>query len=650
MNETKFEPYVPAKAKVPEFTLKAVILGALFGILFGAITVYLGLKVGFTVSASIPIAVLAISLIKKFGHSTILENNIVQTIGSAGESIAAGVVFTIPALLFLSHGSDYFHYFQIFVLALVGGLLGVLFMVPLRRALIVQEHHKLPFPEGTACANVLIAGEKGGSPAKKVYYGIGIAFIYKLLMSVLGFWKDTASYIFSKQSYLPNANIRLEVVPELLGVGYIIGPRIAGIMVAGGVLSNLVLIPLITFIGEYSNVIIPPATKLISEMSPAQIWSQYIRNIGVGAVVFGGIITMIKSLPTIVASFTHLIHYRGPGSNNGIERTDRDLPLSVILLGSIALVVLMVLLPNIPVNALTAVLVLIAGFFFVTVSSRIVGLIGTSANPTSGMTIVTLMGTCLILIAKGWTDDFYQPVALCVGAIVAIAVANAGATSQDLKTGFLVGATPIKQQIGMMIGVVVSVFATGYTLMLLNSTLGFGEVTYEHPHSLPAPQATLMATIIKEMLNQNLPWDLVLIGMGIALIVELCGVSSLAFAIGTYLPIATTAPIFVGGLIRWFVQRKKKSAAVDHELESGTLFSSGLIAGGSIAGIIIAVMLGTMIGTTITGHPISLIDLFNTGFGESLGSQGEWLSLFAFVILGVILYAFAIKKDLELGN
>lgn len=648
MNNTEFEPYVPSRTIIPEFTLKAILLGAFFGILFGATTVYLGLKVGLTVSASIPIAVLAISLFKRFGNSTILENNIVQTIGSAGESIAAGVVFTIPALLFLSHGSEYFHYFQIFVLALVGGLLGVLFMVPLRRVLIVQEHHQLPYPEGTACADVLIAGEKGGSLAQKVYYGIGIAFLYKLFMSVLGFWRDTAGYVFSKQSHIPNANVSVEVTPELLGVGYIVGPRIAGIMVAGGVLSGLVLAPLITFIGAHTNAIIAPGTKLISEMTPSQIWSQYIRYIGAGAVAFGGVITMIKTLPTIVNSFRKTVqHLKQSKNQSGAteERTDRDLPLSFVVLGSIALILIMTFLPNIPVNALSAILVVIAGFFFVTVSSRIVGLIGTSSNPLSGMTIATLMGTCLILIAKGWTDDIYQPLALCVGAIVGIAAANAGATAQDLKTGYLVGATPIYQQIGMMIGVLASTIAIGYTLMLLHSTLGFGEVSEAHPHPLPAPQATLMATIIKGMLSQSLPWGLVLIGMGIALVVELCGISSLAFAVGTYLPLATTTPIFIGGLIRWIVSQKKKSAAKDDELESGTLFSSGLIAGGAIAGIIIAVMLGTIVGKDANGKSISLIDRFNTGIGESFGAMGDWVSVLAFAALGLILYLFAIKKD-----
>lgn len=648
-NREEFKPYVPSRTIIPEFTLKAVLLGVFFGILFGATTVYLGLKVGLTVSASIPIAVLAISLFKKFGNSTILENNIVQTIGSAGESIAAGVVFTIPALLFLSHGSEYFNYFQIFTLALTGGFLGVLFMIPLRRVLIVQEHHQLPYPEGTACADVLIAGENGGGLARKVFYGIGLAFLYKLLMSVFGFWREAVAYVFGKQSHIPNANISVELAPELLGVGYIIGPRIAGVMVAGGVLSGLVLTPLICFIGQCPTTIIAPGTKLIPEMQHSQIWSQYVRYIGAGAVAFGGIFSMIKTLPTIYNSFRNTLKQlkQKNGEDLPEQRTDKDLPLSFVFIGSIILILILIFLPNTPVNSLSAVLIVIAGFFFVTVSSRIVGLIGTSSNPMSGMTIATLMGTCLILIAKGWTSDIYQPLALCVGAIVCIAAANAGATAQDLKTGYLVGATPIKQQIGMMIGVTASTIAIGYTLMLLNNNLGLGEVSDAHPNALPAPQATLMATIIKGMLNQSLPWGLVLVGMAISLMVELCGVNSLAFAVGTYLPISTTTPIFIGGVIRWLVGKKNKSALKENELESGTLFSSGLIAGGAIAGIIVAIMIGTVVGTDANGKSISLIDRFNTGLGESFGVMGDWVSLIAFALLGLVLYLFAIKKDSE---
>lgn len=651
MKNVPFDPYIPSEKKLPEFTFKAVLLGILFGLLFGATTVYLGLKVGLTVSASIPIAVLGISILKKFCNSTILENNIMQTIGSAGESIAAGVVFTLPALLFLADGKEYFHYFQIFVLALVGGILGVLFMIPLRRVLIVQEHHRLPYPEGTACADVLIAGEKGGSLAEKVFYGIGIALFYKLLMSILGFWKEVPKYIFSKQSPLPNAMISAEVTPELFGVGYIVGPRIGGIMLAGGVLSNLALIPIITFFGESLTTVLAPGTKLISQMSSHEIWSQYVRYIGAGAVAFSGILTMIRTFPMIIKSFRSTIHSIREKNKNGLEkntsdRTDKDLPLSVVIIGALLLVFTMALLPNIPVTFASAFLIIIAGFFFVTVSSRIVGLIGTSSNPVSGMTITTLMGTCLFFIANGWTSDVYQPIALCVGGIVCIAAANAGAISQDLKTGYIVGSTPMWQQIGMIIGVVTSVFAIGYTLLLLNDTIGFGEATAAHPHPLPAPQATLMATIIKGMLSQNLPWGLVMMGMAISAVIELCGINSLPFAVGTYLPFSTSSAICFGGLVKWLVNKFTTTQTDAHsELEPGTLYSSGLIAGGSLAGIFIAALMGTNYMTQPDGTSVSYFDMVNTQWGEHLGIAGDFLSLGIFAILAATVFWVATRKQ-----
>ncbi|MBK6947508.1 MAG: oligopeptide transporter, OPT family [Haliscomenobacter sp.] len=637
-----------AKDFIPEFTPKAILLGAFFGIIFGAATVYLGLKVGLTVSASIPIAVLAISIFKKLGKATILESNIVQTIGSAGESVASGVVFTVPALLFLTGGKGYFEYFQIFVLGLVGGFLGVLFMIPLRRSLIVKEHGNLPYPEGTACADVLIAGEKGGALAQKVYYGLGIAFLYKLLMSILGFWKDTPTMVFKKDSALPNGTINGEITPELLGVGYIIGPKIAGVMVAGGVLSWLVLIPLITVIGSGLPAPFPPETlKLIAEMSPTEIWSRYIRYIGAGAVTFGGIITLIKTLPTIASAFRDsLADLRANRSGTGNEqsRTEKDLPLTWVLIGSVVLVVLMSVLPNMPMNFLSAVLVIIFGFFFVTVASRIVGLIGSSSSPVSGMTIATLMATSLIFLGLGWTDDSYQPIALVVGAVVCIAAANAGATSQDLKTGYLVGGTPYKQQIGLMIGVTTSAIVIGFTVLLLERTLGIGEATAQHPNPLPAPQATLMATVIKGLLSQNLPWALVIAGMGLAAVVELCGVSSLAFAVGAYLPLSTTSPIFIGGLVKWLVERKDKNTAAESEIGPGALFSSGLIAGGSITGIIIAGMLGYTVGYDSNGVAINFLSKLRLLEPEALGVFGDLGGLIAFSVLAIILWLFARGK------
>lgn len=644
-----FKPYISAKDFIPEFTLKAILLGSFFGVLFGAATVYLGLKVGLTVSASIPIAVLAISIFKKIGKATILESNIVQTIGSAGESVAAGVVFTLPALLFLTGGRAYFQYFQIFVLALIGGILGVLFMVPLRRSLIVKEHGKLPYPEGTACADVLVAGEKGGKLAQKVYYGLGVAFLYKLLMSIIGLWKDVPTLLFKRGSSLPNGSVSAEITPELLGVGYIIGPRIAGIMAAGGVLSWLVLIPLITIFGDgLAGPLAPEMTQRIADMGPGDIWNRYIRYIGAGAVTFGGLVTLIKTIPTIVSafrdSFKDLKESRASKGQER-ERTERDIPLVYVLVGSAVLLVLMTILPNVPTNFLSAMLIIVFGFFFVTVSSRIVGLIGSSSNPISGMTIATLMATSLIFLGVGWSGDAYQPIALVVGSIVCIAAANAGATSQDLKTGYIVGATPVKQQLGLIIGVLVSVVVIGFTMLLLERTIGIGEATAEHPNPLPAPQATLMATVIKGLLSQNLPWGLVIAGMGIAAVVELCGVNSLAFAVGAYLPLSTSTPLLAGGFVKWIADKINKSDKEESDIGPGALFSSGLIAGGAIMGIVIAILIGSTYGVDEEGKPRSLLSYLNIGLGESLGSGGDLLGLVAFVLLGAVLLRFATQKE-----
>ena len=644
----EFKPFVSAQQLMPEFTPRAIILGAMFGVIFGAASVYLGLKIGLTVSASIPIAVLAISIFKKLGKPSILESNIVQTVGSAGESVASGVVFTIPALLFLAGGIDYFKYFQILVLALCGGILGVLFMIPLRRSLIVKEHGVLPYPEGTACADVLIAGEKGGKLASLVYYGLGISFLYKVLMSVLALWKDVPGYVFSRKSFLPNGSLSGEITPELLGVGYIIGFRIAGIMVAGGILSYWVLIPLITIIGDsLASPLLPEKVKLISQMNNDDIRGTYIRYIGAGAVTFGGIMTLIKTLPTIVSAFKDSFNdIKNDRKENKVEklRTEKDIPLIFVLIGSAALVIFMAVIPNIPTNLLSSLMIVVFGFFFVTVSSRIVGLIGSSSNPISGMTIATLMATALIFVGLGWTGDVYQPIALVVGSIVCIASANAGATSQDLKTGYILGATPVKQQLGLIIGVSVSVIAIGFTLLLLNKTLGIGIATPQHPHPLPAPQALLMSTVIKGLLSHDLPWGFVITGMGISAVVELCGINSLAFAVGVYLPLSSTSPIFIGGLVKYLVDKKKKTKE-DSEVGPGALFSSGLIAGGAITGIIIAFMTGTSIGTNADGSEKNLLSIFNTGVADKMGDSSSIISILCFALLGFILYRFALRKE-----
>jgi putative OPT family oligopeptide transporter len=601
-DSSTFQPYVPASRSLPEFTIRAVILGALFGLLFGASTVYLGLRAGLTVGASIPIAVLAISVLKRFGGSSILENNIVQTIGSAGESLAGGVVFTIPALIFLTpNGPSYFNYVQITMLTFAGGILGVLMMVPLRRALIVKEHGVLPYPEGTACAEVLVAGERGGKLASMVFGGLGVGALWKSLSWIFNLFRTEIGYSTARTSQFPNATLNVDLSPEYLGVGYVIGPRIAGTMFAGGVLSWLVFLPLLSILGSFITEPFPPihpnfannpATGrpfLISEMSPGQLWSAYIRYIGAGAVLASGLITLARTIPTIVSSARGSLKDLSAGVGKGSQtRTERDVPMAIVLGGSLLLAIFLTVMPGLPSqgNVMAAVLILIFGFFFATVSSRITGLIGSSSNPISGMTIATLILTCLLFVALGWTGDAYAPIALSVGAIVCIAAANAGNTSQDLKTGYLVGATPFYQQMGLIVGVVVSASVIAITTIYMHQVFGIGSA------DVPAPQATLMATIIKGLLNQNLPWGLVLVGVFVSVTLELCGIHSLSFAVGSYLPIATTAPIFAGGLVRWWVEQKT-GVAQESEVSAGTLFSSGLIAGGSIAGIIFAILVGT---------------------------------------------------------
>ena len=640
----EFRPYVSAEQSVAEFTPKAIGLG----VFFGAATVYLALRAGLTVSASVPIAVLAIAVFKRLGKSTILENNIVQTIGSAGESLAGGVVFTIPALIFLvPFGPAYFNYLQITMLTFAGGILGVLMMVPLRRALIVKEHGVLPYPEGTACAEVLVAGERGGKLASLVFAGVGVGALWKALSWIFNVFRTDMGYSMPRTSQFPNATLNVDVSPEYLGVGYVIGPRIAGTMFAGGVLSWLVLLPLLSILGSFITVPFPPihpnyannpATGqpfLISQMSPTQLWSAYIRYIGAGAVLASGLITLGRTIPTIISSAREGMRDFAKGAGGaGQIRTERDIPMTVVIGGSLLLGVFLAVVPTLPTygNPLAAVLILIFGFFFATVSSRITGLIGTSSNPISGMTIATLILTCLLFVALGWTGDMYSPIAIGVGAIVCIAAANAGNTSQDLKTGFIVGATPLYQQIGLVIGVIASASVIGLTLLYLHNNLGgIGS------ENLAAPQGTLMATIIKGLLNQNLPWGLVLIGVFLSVALELCGIRSLSFAVGSYLPIATTAPIFAGGLVRAWVEARTGKAE-ESELSSGTLFSSGLIAGGSLAGILFAVLVGT--------GSIGMFQAVGNGLTalHSDGVSGQVATALLFLALAVIVARTAMRK------
>ena len=608
---SEFKPYISAEQTVPEFTFKAIVLGIVFGIIFGVATVYLALKAGLTVSASVPIAVLSIAVFKKLGKSTILENNIVQTIGSAGESVAAGVAFTVPALLFLTAGSNYFQYIQITILAIFGGTLGVLFMIPLRRALIVKEHGILPYPEGTACAEVLVAGEKGGDLARMVFAGVGVAILYKFLYGILRLWNETATFFETKkQSVFPDATLNCDVTPEYLGLGYIIGPRISSELFSGGLLSWLALVPLISIFVPESRLLTDmnvlgygEAWRTIHTSHAEWIYRAYIRYIGAGAVACAGVMTLIKTIPTIVGAFRESIKSFGDRGAASAKRTDQDMGIGIVVAGALAIVLVLAFLPGFPHgefpgSLLMSLLIVVFGFFFVTVSSRIVGIIGTSSNPISGMTIATLMATCVIFLVVGWKGDVYQAVALCVGSIVCVAAANAGATSQDLKTGFLVGATPRSQQWGFIIGVVCSSLVIGLTIMQLDKN--FSSPTEPHGiggSSLPAPQATLMATMIKGLLAQNLPWAPVLVGVFLALMAQLAGAHALSWAVGAYLPVSTTAPIWVGGMMKYLVDflRRKKEGAVkeESELSAGMLYSTGLVAGGSLAGVALAFMVAT---------------------------------------------------------
>jgi putative OPT family oligopeptide transporter len=656
--DPEFRPYVSPEESLPEFTAKAIVLGALFGLLFGAATVYLALRAGLTVSASIPIAVLAIAVFKKIGKSTILENNIVQTIGSAGESIAAGVVFTVPAFIFLSGGANYFRYLQIFVLAIIGGILGVLMMVPLRRSLIVKEHKNLPYPEGTACADVLIAGERGGNLARKVFAGFGVALLYKVLLNVFGFWKETPNLIATgDKSVLPDATLNSDNTPEYLGVGYIIGPRIAAELFSGGVLAWMVLIPLVALF-------VPEARRFAdlhnlgfsdawigSHNVATQIYQAYVRYIGAGAVACAGVMTLIKTLPTIVGSFRDSIADLRSGGAGGRTRvrTESDMGIGFVVIGSIVLVIIMAILPEFPGTfpgtLVMSALIVIFGFFFVTVSSRIVGIIGTSSNPISGMTIATLMATCVIFVAIGWKGDVYQAVALSVGAVVCIAAANAGATSQDLKTGFLVGATPKRQQWGMIIGVVVSSTIIGLTLLVLDKAYAFKSGTLHGIGTtyLPAPQGTLMAVIIQGILAQKLPWAPVLIGVFLAFMAQLAGAHALSWAVGAYLPVSTTMPIWIGGMIKGFAD-KARGVKEESELGSGMLYSTGLVAGGSIAGVLIALLVAAGTRWQISGQPLD--QFFNIGrnYFAAMGVGGDVIGWAVFAVLCVLLFHQAKQK------
>jgi len=728
---THFKPFVPATESRPELTARALILGSLFGILFGAVTVYVGLRAGLTVAASIPISVLSISILRAFGRSSILENNIVQSTGNAGQSIASGVIFTLPALIFLGFDLEAS---RIFALALFGGWLGVLFMIPLRRQLIVEEHDTLIYPEGTACADVLMAGERGGSFASRVFLGLGLGGIYTLFQNdnLFALWPSQPDYQpdFGVQRLLKGSAIRADCTPEYLGVGYIIGLRVSAIMLAGGVFSWLVLMPAIYFFGSHLSTPLYPGTVLITQMSPSDLWRTYVRPMGAGAVAAAGLITLLRTAPTIIGALMQglrSIGNKSAAAKTRPSRVEHDLPPSVVFGGSLLLILLMFLflqfkpIPGAQVGALAnlaaALLVVVFGFLFVTVSARIVGIVGSSASPVSGMTIATLMATAAIFLVKGWTAPAFGALAITIGGVVCIAASNAGDTSQDLKTGYLIGATPWKQQLAIMIGVIVSIFSIGATLNAMNNGLeqfqrlqkpvvfslnqlpdgvqDKGQFTRDHitltAHSADnhskeelsdakqyvllnaigsttlddgkylynpatheieiqwiqgigsekaaAPQGRLMATVINGILSRKLPWALVLLGVALVIVVELLGVRSLTFAVGAYLSIATTLAIFVGGVMRWMVDRamaKHRSAeeiTTESEISPGSLYASGLIAAGGIVGLL---------GVAVKLYEAAT-DRSIPRFSDHNPLHHDWVSVIMFALLAFSLYYFARK-------
>ncbi len=584
----EYRPYVPPNATLPELTLRAVLIGLALAVVFGAANAYLGLRVGLTVSASIPAAVMAVAVFRVLRRGSILETNMVQTIGSAGESLAAGVIFTIPALFIWSRTdpSIVVDVVQISVIAGLGGILGVLFMIPLRRYLISREHGKLPYPEGTACAEVQVSGQEGGGRARLLFAGLGVGALYQALAnsSGLSLWNE------SPHARLPKkAEIGGDFTPELLGVGFIIGPRIAAVMFGGSALAWLILIPAIAMWGGEATIY--PAAASMADLEPSQIWHNYIRYVGAGAVGFAGIVTLLKSLPTIVESFKLGVGHAGRGREGALPRTQQDLPLKVVVGLAVLTAVALWSWPGVPVGPVGALLVVVFSFFFVTVSSRIVGLIGSSSNPVSGMTIAALILTALIWVALGLDDGGGggKVAVLAVGAVVCVSAAVAGDTSQDLKTGFLVGATPRRMQVGEMLGVLAAATVMGGVLVVLNESYGIGAA-----NGLPAPQATLMGLVIDGVLEASLPWGFVLLGAALAAVAEFVfRLPSLAFAVGLYLPVSLMTPIFVGGLMRLGLARKgRREEPEDGPLavrrrEQGVLFASGLIAGAALVGVLI---------------------------------------------------------------
>ncbi|MCI8490726.1 MAG: oligopeptide transporter, OPT family [Lachnospiraceae bacterium] len=635
-----FKPFVPANKTLPEFTKTSIILGIILAVVFGGANAYLGLRVGMTVSASIPAAVISMGIIRKIlRKDSILENNMVQTIGSAGESVAAGAIFTLPALFLWATewGTSSPSLIEIAVIALIGGVLGILFMVPLRKALIVQEHGTLPYPEGQACAEVLVAGEEGGDKASTVFAGLGIAAAYKFITDGLLVFPSEVHYEIPAYK---GSGVGMDVLPALLGVGYICGPKISSYLFCGGVLGWFVIMPLIVLFG--ADITIFPATvsiaQLYAEGGSNAIWSNYIRYIGAGAVACGGVLSLIKSLPLIVKTFREAMKGFGKGDASG-ERTNQDLDMKIIIVGVIVLALAIWLVPVIPINLFGALLVVVFGFFFATVSSRMVGLVGSSNNPVSGMTIATLLVAAIALKATGMEGQPGMTAAIAIGGVICIVAAIAGDTSQDLKTGYILGATPKKQQIGEIIGVVASAIAIGGVLYLLDRAWGYGS------SQLPAPQATLMKMIVEGVMGGNLPWTLVGIGAFIAIVIEILGIPVLPVAIGLYLPIHLSTPMIVGGLVKLVIEKKKNlSDKVKKDVdENGVLYSSGLIAGEGLVGIFLAILAivpageGT-VGDVINGFLPGLIPVLSDP------NVGNIIGLLAFALLTLSLWKFCFRK------
>lgn len=632
-NNNDFKPFISADKVLPELTPFSIIFGIIMAIVFGGANAYLGLRVGLTVSASIPAAVISMGVIRLiFKRDSILENNIVQTIGSAGESVAAGAIFTMPALfIWMKEWKQPApSLIEIGFITLIGGLLGVLFMVPLRNALIVKEHGVIPYPEGTACAEVLLAGEEGGSKAKLVFKGLGLAALYKFFADGLKLFPSSLSKEITVKSF-SGAGIGIDPLPSLVGVGYICGPKISGYMLSGATLGWLVIMPLMKLFG--GDNIIGSADKAISLMSVKEIWGTYLRYIGAGAVATGGIISLIKSLPLIIRTFRDAMKdYKSQGlGTDSVLRTEKDLSMKFIGIAILAIAVVMAVLPIIPVGPIGSIIIVIFGFFFATVSSRLVGLIGSSNNPVSGMTIAALLITSILIKAMGNTGHDGMMMAISIGTVICVIAAISGDTSQDLKTGFLVGATPYKQQIGELIGVAVSALVIGAILWLLDASFGYGS------DELPAPQGMLMKLIIEGVMGGSLPWGLVFAGAFIAIVVEILGIPVLPFAVGLYLPINTSSAIMTGGLIRLFIDKRKvKNEELRKEqAENGVLFTSGFIAGEGVVGILLAAFAIIKIGDKTLADVLDLSSKFNIG---TIGS------IIVFILLLAVLVKTCIKN------